>query len=350
MKRNKYAIVVAAILIIAAVIISIFRLRSPEAYSSTNYFLGTVNTVTVYSNSKSEAEKILAGCDDTIQDVDNMMSTKIPGSDIYKINKNAGISPVEVSDETMYVIEEAIRYSKLSDGVFDVSIGPVSDLWAIGTPDARVPSESEISEKVSLVDYSKIEINKENNTVMLPEKGMKLDLGAIAKGYAADKVSEYLDTQNVENAIINLGGNIYAKGYNEDNKEYNIGLKNPIEGNSDSFAEVRVSNKSVVTSGVYERYVEKDGKKYHHILNPFTGYPFENNLLSVTIISDKSINCDALSTSAFGLGLEKGKKLIESIDGVDAVFVTKDKKVYTTKGFEEYFEILDDSFTLETSN
>ena len=337
---------IATFIILSIILIPVLKNNKEEAFSATNYYLGTVNTITVYSDDEKKASEILEGSDNEIKKIDNLMSTKIPGSDIYKINKNAGISPVKVSDQTINVIKEAVKYSDLSSGNFDVSIGPISDLWAIGTDNAKVPSDEEINSLLPLVDYKKIELDEADKTVYLPEKGMKLDLGAIAKGYAADIVNSYLDKQNVENAIINLGGNIYAKGVSDNGENYDIGLKNPIEGEEDSFASVKISNKSVVTSGVYERYTEKDGKKYHHILNPFNGYPYENNLLSVTIISDRSINCDALSTSAFALGVDDGLKLIESIDGVDAVFVKKDKEIYITDGFESSFNLLDDSFRI----
>ena len=330
MRKSAPQIVVLIILLVAGYFI--FKPNMDENYSQTNYYLGTVNTVTVYGKKQKKAMEILNGCDEVVKVVDNLMSTEIPGSDVSKINKNAGIKPVKVSPETYEVVKEAIKYSKLSDGNFDVSIGPVSDLWSIEAKEIKLETDQDGDGKNETFD--------KEYTVFLKKKGMKIDLGAIAKGFAADQVALYLKASEVEKAIINLGGNIKTIG------DFNIGLKNPIENANDSFASVRVSNKSVVTSGVYERFVEKDGKKYHHILNPADGYPFDNNLLSVSIISDKSINCDALSTSAFALGLEDGKKMIESIDNVEAVFVTKDKKVYLTKGFKDEFEILNDDFTV----
>ncbi|WP_300278401.1 FAD:protein FMN transferase [Peptacetobacter sp.] len=355
MKKYTSYIIVLIVLLVGGFLI--FRPNKDSEFSKTNYYLGTVNTVTIYGKNQKDAEKILSGCDKVVQNIDNLMSTEIPGSDVSKINKNAGIKPTIVSEETYEVIKDAIYYSKLSGGNFDVTIGPISNLWSIGKKDARVPEKSEIDNLLSLVDYKNIEMKKEiiksdtNNdgikestdtkyTVFLKNKNMKIDLGAIAKGYAADTVSSYLRLSDVDRAIINLGGNIKTIG------NFTIGIKNPFENANDSFASIKVNNKSIVTSGVYERFVEKDGKKYHHILSPSNGYPFDNNLLSVTIVSNKSINCDALSTSAFALGLEEGKKLIESIDDVDAIFVTKDKKIYLTKGFDNNFKLLNNDFTL----
>lgn len=354
---KKYTSYIFTIIVLIIGAIFIFRPNKDIEFSKTNYYLGTVNTITIYGKNQKEADKLLIGCDNVVKKIDNLMSTEIPGSDVSKINKNAGIKPTVVSEETYEVIKNAIYYSKIANGNFDITIGPISNLWSIGKKDARVPEKSEIDNLLHLVDYKNIEIKKAiiksdtNNdgikestdtkyTVFLKKKNMKIDLGAIAKGYAADTVSSYLRLSDVDRAIINLGGNIKTIG------DFTIGIKNPFENANDSFASIKVNNKSIVTSGVYERFVEKDGKKYHHILNPFNGYPFNNNLLSVTIISNKSINCDALSTSAFALGLEKGKKLIESIDDVDAIFVTKDKKVFLTNGFDNNFELLDKDFTL----
>lgn len=353
MKKYTSYIIILVVLLVGGFLI--FRPNEDTEFSKTNYYLGTVNTVTIYGKNQKDAEKILSGCDKVVQNIDNLMSTEIPGSDVSKINKNAGIKPTIVSEETYEVVKEALHYSKISDGNFDITIGPISNLWSIGKKDARVPEEFEINEYLPLIDYKNVELKKETvktdtdndgtkestdtiYTVFLKEKGMKIDLGAIAKGYAADTVSSYLKLSDVDKAIINLGGNIKTIG------DFTIGIKNPIENSNDSFASIKVNNKSIVTSGVYERFVEKDGKKYHHILSPYNGYPFDNNLLSVTIVSNKSINCDALSTSAFALGLEDGKKLIENIDGVDAIFVTKDNKVYLTDNFDSNFELLNDKF------
>lgn len=353
MKKYTSYIIILIVLLVGCFLI--FRPNEDTEFSKTNYYLGTVNTVTIYGKNQKDAEKILSGCDKVVQNIDNLMSTEIPGSDVSKINKNAGIKPTIVSEETYEVVKEALYYSKISDGNFDITVGPISNLWSIGKKDARVPEEFEINEYLPLIDYKNVELKKDTvktdtdndgtkestntiYTVFLKEKGMKIDLGAIAKGYAADTVSSYLKLSDVDKAIINLGGNIKTIG------DFTIGIKNPIENSNDSFASIKANNKSIVTSGVYERFVEKDGKKYHHILSPYNGYPFDNNLLSVTIVSNKSINCDALSTSAFALGLEDGKKLIESINGVDAIFVTKDNKVYLTDNFDSNFELLNDKF------
>lgn len=206
---------------------------------------------------------------------------------------------VKISDDTFEVIQKAIHFSNISDGVFDISIGPVVDLWAIGTDKARVPGKDEIKEKLELVNYKDISLNKKEKSVKLNKKGMEIDLGGIAKGYAADKIVEYLKSQNIEKAIINLGGNVFVLGEKSKDTQFKVGIQDPNSEDGTSIANIGVTNQSVVTSGIYERYLEQDGVMYHHMLDPSTGYPFENNLSSVTIISDLSIVGDGLSTTTF---------------------------------------------------
>ena len=275
------------------------------------------------------------------------MSCQISTSEISKINKNAGRSYVKVSDNTYYVIKESINFSKISNDTFDISIGPIIDLWSIGTDNAKLPSNKEISNKLSLVNYKNILFDDKNKSIKLVNKNMKIDLGGIAKGYAADKICDYLkNDENLENALINLGGNIYVLGNKENNKPFSIGIQDPTKPRGNSIGNIKVSNQSVVTSGIYERYFEKNNKIYHHMLNPHTGYPFDNNLSSVTIISNKSMTGDALSTTVFGLGIEKGLKLVQNLDNVDAIFITKDKKIYLSNNLKDKFKLTDNSFTI----
>ena len=176
---------------------------------------------------------------------------------------------------------------------------------------------------------------------------MLLDLGSIAKGYAADEIVKILKEENINSAIIDLGGNIYALGFKEGNKNWKIGIQNPFDNRGKIVGSLEVSNKTVVTSGVYERYIEQDGQTYHHILNPETGYPYETDIAGVSIIADKSIDGDALSTLVFTKGLEKGLELVENIDGVDAIFITNNKEVYVTKDLKDNFKITNEEFILK---
>ena len=274
------------------------------------------------------------------------MSSQLTSSEISKINNMAGKDYVKVSEDTFYVIKESIEFSKISNDTFDISIGPIIDLWSIGTDSAKVPSKEEISDKLSLVDYKNILLDENTHSVKLNKENMKIDLGGIAKGYAADKIYKYLKEENLESALINLGGNVYALGTKKNNEPFSIGIQDPTKPRGNSIGNIKVSNKSVVTSGVYERYIEKNNKIYHHMINPHTGYPFENNLSSVTIISNNSMICDALSTTTFGLGLEKGMQLVENLDNVEAIFITKDKKIYLSSNLKNKFNLTDNSFSI----
>lgn len=346
MKKNgKILFLITALILLTALIVSntVFK---KETFSKTNYYLDTVNEVSLINVRKKQADELLPKVDKIILDINNEMSLQLPGSELSAINKEAGIKPVKVSDDIFEVIEKAVYYSKLTDGEFDISVGPLTSMWNIGNKNARVPSETEIKNVLPLIDYKNIVLNKENKTVFLKKKGMKLDLGGIAKGFCADKVAGFLEKNGIKNAIINLGGNIYVLGKNDRNKDFSVGIQDPAKDSTEPMANISVSNKSIVTSGIYERFLEKDGKIYHHMLDPKTGYPFENNLNSVTIVSDKSIDGDALSTSIYGLGLKDGMKKVKTIKGVEAIFITKDSKVYITDGLKNNFEILNDKYKL----
>ena len=346
MNKKKSTFLIIAIIAICF-FIYIFRGNFNKGdYSQTYYDLNTVSNITLYNVKESDSKEILDECGKILLNIDNTMSKTRDYSDVTKINQNAGKGYVNISDKTFEVIKTALHFSDISDGVFDISIGPVVDLWGIGTDNARVPDKSEIKDKLSLVNYKDISIDEKNNSVKLNKKGMEIDLGGIAKGYAADQIVKYLKSKDVESAIINLGGNVFILGEKEKNTPFKVGIQDPTSEDGSSIGNIAVSNKSVVTSGIYERYLEKDGIIYHHMIDPSTGYPFENNLSSVTIISSSSIVGDGLSTTTFGLGLQKGMKLIESLDNTDAIFITKDKKVYTTSNLKGKLNLKNESFKL----
>ena len=346
MNKKKLPLILVIVTIIIFSIFLSIRNKKEDKYSNTYYNLGTINEITLYDITKNDGDRILKECESILKDIDNKMSRQITSSEINEINNQAGKSYVKVSDDTYYVIKESIDFSNISNDTFDISVGPIVDLWGIGTEDAKIPSHEEIKDALSLVNYRNIILDDENKSVKLANKNMEIDLGGIAKGYAADKIYEYLKEEKLKSALINLGGNIYVLGNKENNQPFSIGIQDPTKPRGNSIGDIKVSNKSIVTSGIYERYFEKNNKIYHHMLDPHTGYPFDNNLSSVTIISDKSIICDALSTTTFGLGIESGLKLVESLDGVDAIFITKDKKIYLSSNLKNKFNLIDNSFTI----
>lgn len=316
---------------------------SNEPLSKTEFMMDTIMTIRIYDKKDN---KVLEKVFERLEDIENKMSATIDTSEINKVNNNAGIEPVKVSEDTYFVLKEAKYHAKISDGAYEPTIGPLVSLWNIQTEDDLnrdwIPELEDIEKTKELVDYEDLEL-LDNNEVFLKRKGMRLDLGGIVKGYAADEARKILQENEVNIAIIDLGGNIYAHGIKSDGIPWKIGIQNPIEVTGDYLGVLDVKDKSVVTSGNYERFFRYEGRKYHHIIDRETGYPAENEITGVTIISDRSIDGDALSTALFILGIEKSMEIINSMDGVDAIFITKDKMIYLTKNIK-------DKFKLEESN
>lgn len=309
----------------------------------TELVMGTVCTISLYD--KSDAS-ILDKAFSRLKDLENILSINKIDTELDKINDMAGISPVVVSDDTLNVVKKGLEYSELSGGALDITVGPLVKLWGIGTDNAKLPSQEEINEKKFLIDYTLIEIDEINKSIFLKKPNMIIDLGAIAKGYSADEVAKVLTDNEVSSAIIDLGGNILVLGDKLDSTPWKVGVQNPEKSGSDTIGFVSVSNKSIVTSGIYERYFELEGKSYHHILNPETGYPYDNNILGVSILSDSSIDGDSLSTTLFALGIDEGLKFIESLDGVEAIFITVDHNLYLTPGFSEVFTLTNKDYKI----
>ncbi len=314
-----------------------------DVKSESGFFLGTYVTISIYDKvQESVFEKIFT----LIRDYENTLSRNIEGSEISEINTNAGIKAVSVSEKTFDIIEKGIEYSVLSDGKFDLSVGPLVSLWGIGTEAARVPEKQEIEKALSLVDFRKIRIDRNALSVYLPDKGMELDCGAIAKGFIADRIKDLMLREGIESAIINLGGNILTIGGKSDNIPFRIGIQDPQSDRGEYLGILKVKDRSVVTSGTYERFYEKDGKRYHHILDTATGFPVVNNVLGISVLTDRSVDGDALSTSFFAMGIEKGLKLAESDNRIDVLYISDTNEIYLTSGFREGFELTDSSYKL----
>lgn len=304
-----------------------------EPVTKSGFYFNTIISVTIYDNTK---EQTLEDCFSLAAAYENYFSNTIPGSDISNIN-DAGGSPVAVHDETVELLELAMTYGVLSDGKFDITIGPLTDLWDISTKAlldtasaSMIPSESDIASVLSSVDYHNVQID--GNEVRLLDPDAKIDLGGIAKGYIADRMKEFLNENGVTSGFINLGGNFLALGPKSDGSPYTVGIQKPFAETNTPIASVKVTDETVVSSGVYERYFEVGEKRYHHILDTATGYPYDNGLLGVTIITADSADGDALSTTCFSLGLTDGMALVESLDGTEAIFITEDDQMHTSSG------------------
>lgn len=297
-------------------------LKNQTPLTLNGVYFDTVISVTIYD---SKDESLLTDIKSLCEKYDTLLSRENPDSEITKINEGAG-APVTVSAETAALIKDSLAYSELSGGLFDISIGTVLDLWDFKSEAHIVPDEQQIKEALSHVGYKNIQVD--GNTVILKDNHTEIDLGAIAKGYIADKIADYLKEQNVKSALINLGGNVLAIGEKPDGSKFNIGIQKPFDETGTPITSIHLKDSSSVTSGIYQRYFKEDDTIYHHIIDPTTGYPAKNSLLSVTIINSSSTKADALSTTCFLLGLDKGMQLINSLEDTKAIFITDDNKLH----------------------
>jgi len=321
---------VLALLMMLACMLNLTGCASAQQKKQTaiGFYLDTVITLTAYVDDAAVLNDALEECGR----YERLLSRTVEGSDVWRINHSGG-KPVEVSDDTVILLQTARRVSAYSDGAFDVTIAPVSTMWDFTSGAAVVPDADAIAEAAALVDYTRMDID--GNTVTLPEN-MMIDLGGIAKGYIADEVKLYLMERGVKSAVLSFGGNIVTIGLKPDGSPWKVGIQD-IDKPTGEYMLVSLNfGGSTVTSGIYERGFEADGVYYHHILDPSTGWPVQNELASVTIFSDSSMWGDALATAAFALGPEKGMALIEALNGAEAVFISRDRSVSATSGADKY--------------
>lgn len=328
-------------------------------------YLDTSSSIVIEYNAKKinedavksklkDVEKVLLDIEKTFSTHQTtwMKINNIAKSLVMEVNENSGIAPVTVNDDFIKVLKQALEIASVTEGGFDPSIGPLSDLWDISSkaeycrPDnldydetkCFIPSVNEINDALVLVNYQTIQVDETNKRVFLPRMGMKLDFGSIAKGFAADKIMEFLLNDDYSYISVNLGGNVITHGkaylYDESDKGASsvvpIGIRNPFldKFNSVSVMNINQADVTVVASGVSERYIEVEEIKYHHILNSKTGYPVDNNIETVSIIGPSSMMADGLSTGIFSLGLKAGIEYIKNLDGYGAIFITKDCYIY----------------------
>ena len=309
--------------------------------SRTEFVLGTVCSIALYDQGKSAVYNDVFN---RLREIEDRMSVNLPDTDVARVNAAAGIAPVQVHDDVFEVIRQSLHYAEISGGAFDPTVGPLVSLWGIGGDNPRVPSQAEIDSALTLVNWRDVELDGERLSVFLRRPGMALDLGAIAKGYSADEAAAIIRKAGLKRAIIDLGGNILAYGEKQDKTPWNVGIQTPLEDRGAYFGIISGPERSFVTSGIYEKYFEADGERYHHIFSPSNGYPVRNGLMAVTIIAEYSIDADALSTAVFVLGYEKGRALVESLEGTEAVFVFDDMSVRQTR--EAGLTIVDESYRL----
>lgn len=305
--------------------------------------LNTVVTITLYD---TDDGTIIDDAFKEIRELEALLSAYDKSSDISTLNRNAGVEPTAISPQAFELLQTSVAYGELSMGLLDITAGPLIDLWNIAPPNGHIATEEELEAILPLINYSYLELDDNNKTAYLPQAGMKANLGAVAKGYVVDQVRDFLSTRGVTSALINAGGNILAIGDKGDNQPFKIGIQDPQSDRGEYLGILSIKDQSVVTSGDYERYFEVDGVRYHHILNPYNGFPSNNSLKSVTILSEKSTDGDALATIALLMGLEEGKRLINGLDGYEAIFVTKQNEIFSTPQIEDQFKLTNTDYKI----
>lgn len=339
--------IITALVIFLIVLAAIFYFNNSvknlegATVSRSEFLMDTIVDLKVHG---PKAEEAVKASFEKLEAVENKMSKTIKKSDVYQINKNAAQKWVKIEQSTFQVIQKAVEYAQKTDGKFDPTISPLVELWGIGTEKAKIPETEQIKKAKALVDYNNLKLDSNNYKVKFAHSGMGLDLGAIAKGYAADEVYKILKSYGIKSALINLGGNVLTLGTKKDGSRWKIGIQDPRRQRGSVMAALELTDQALVTSGNYERYFEKEGVIYHHIISPETGKPARNNLLSVSIITENSFAADALSTSVYMMGLNRGSKLVESLAEVEAIFVTEANQLYLSSGLKGKVEILNSDF------
>jgi len=298
--------------------------------TDTRFSLNTIVSITLYDSSdRNILNEAFALCDK----YEAIFSRTMQSSELYKLNHSHSTT-YHVSNELASLIETGLYYSSISKGAFDISIAPVSQLWDFTSEEPILPDSDKVKHSLVFVGYNNFKLKNTCLTKKEPEN--QIDLGAVAKGYIADKIKDYLLNQGVKSALINLGGNILCVG-DKNGKPFHIGVQAPFKERNVTLTTLDIKNKSIVTSGIYERCFTVGNQFYHHILNPRTGYPYENDLSSVTILSDKSLDGDALSTTCFALGLKDGLKYVNSQNDIDAIFVDSRGTIHYSKHFKKHY-------------
>ncbi len=322
---KRFLFVILILLVVAA------ACTKPRTMQKTETIMGTDVTITVVAGSREEGESAIDAGMAELRRLDAMMSLYKDGSEITKVNLAAGKKPVKVSPEMMEVVERAVEVSKLSDGVFDITVGPLVVLWQMRLKEEKAPTDAEIARVRPLVNYKNVVLDRKASTIFLKKPGMIIDLGGM-KGYAADRVADLFRQRGIRNAVIALAGDIWVLGHRDDGRPWRIGVQHPRE-HEKTLTVLELSDKYISTSGDYERFVIREKKRYHHIIDPRTGKPSKGTI-SVTLIGDKGAVIDPLTKVPFILGPEEGMKIVRKI-GAEAIIVDEQGTVFMTEGIKQ---------------
>ena len=303
-----------------------------EEKTATIHAMDTVMNLSVYT----EDDSLLEQADELVTDLEKHLSTTIDSSEIYTLNQK---KYAELSDDTAYLLKEALRFCEKTDGTLDLSIYPIVRAWGFTTDSYQIPQQSQLDQLLQNVDYTKIDYDETKKRVSIPDS-MEIDLGSVAKGYTGDRLIELFRENDVTSALLNLGGNVQALGNKPDGSPWKIGIQDPLGENF--IGVLSVTDKAVITSGGYERYFKgDDGTIYWHIIDPKTGRPAKNGLISTTAIGPKGVYCDGLSTSLFIMGPEKAIAFWKEHRDFDMILITEEKEILVTPDLADSFELVE---------
>ncbi|MCE5312875.1 MAG: FAD:protein FMN transferase, partial [Nitrospiraceae bacterium] len=309
-----------------------------KEYKSTHMSMDTLVSLTLVAESAKKADSAAQAAFKEIDKLHKQLDFFSKDSEVSMINDNAGIRPVVISDNLVDLLEKVLLVSHNSKGAFDITTGPVNELWDFHS--MIVPTDRQIKQRLPLINYRNIEIDKDRSTVFLKKKGMKIDLGGIAKGYAADRLTKIVTGAGIKSGIVAVGGDIRVIGKRPDGSLWRIGIKNPRmdKNKSDLLGSVRLSDKSISTSGDYERFFTIGSRRYHHLIDPATGYPSDRAICSTVITEDSSF-ADALATAVFILGPQKGIELLNKTAS-EGIIMDAQGKIHATEGIRDKIEYI----------
>lgn len=307
--------------------------------------MGTAVKKTIYSDSTVKSEEVSKEIDTLLEELEQQISVRVMDSEVSLCNHNYAVDGIyQLSNDLVDYLKQEMEICQETNGAFSPCIRPLTNLWGIEDGRTEVPDDTLIQDTMKKTDASKIKVV--DTGIIFSEENMAIDFGASGKGIACDRLVEKLWEKEIRGAVISVGGSIAVYGSKGNGKEWHIGIQDPRGEEGDILGVVDLSgSKMIATSGDYEKFFEADGKRYHHILDPATGYPADNDLISVTVISDSGFLSDALSTACFVMGLEKGMDYVDKKE-VDAIFVTKNKEVYVTKNIKKSFRLQADDYKL----
>jgi thiamine biosynthesis lipoprotein len=308
---------------------------APKIFKRSQLLMGTTVEITAVSNDEASADAAMTAAFGEIRRIENILSTYKDTSELSHVNQAAGDAPVEVSSEVLSLVEEALRVADLTEGGFNIALGPAIQLWGI-TEGAPIPTDEQLEAIRPLVRYSDIRVDPDRRTLFLPKKGMRLDVGGIGKGYASDRAAAVMQTHGIHNGIIAIAGDIKTFGLKPDGSPWKIAVRHPRREDV-PLGEITLGDEAVSTSGDYERFYIRNGKRYHHILEPATLRPADLSQ-SVTIVAREAILTDALATGIFVMGPVKGMALIERLPEVEGVIVDAKGKVFVSSGLKSRFK------------